>query len=189
MGLPNKPFERTRPETIATPVNKPREAQSLWELPALRPSGGDRAVGRDIIYTIILYYILLYIELRESQTATITFSSMPQFTPDCTALSLTVERWLAVTLHMSLSYHAVECWLAVITTKTCRRFSLAENLPDTRFYVHFVWDLVAPSRLVWTHNALLPRRRHVCCVLNQNKAACVWRHDAFAATGTDKRNR
>ena len=30
-------------------------------------------------------------ELRESQTATITFSSMLQFTPDCTALNLTVE--------------------------------------------------------------------------------------------------
>ena len=149
---------------IATPVNKPREAQSLWELPALRPSGGaqsfwpwyyiykyyiiyyytiilyielresqtatftfpsmlqfkqtprnpnpyesspryghpeeHRAFGRDIRYTnIILYTIILSIELRESQTATFTFSSMLQFTPDCTALSL-VERWLAVTLHM-----------------------------------------------------------------------------------------
>ena len=40
---------------------------------------------------------------------------MLQYTPDCTALSLTVERWLAVTLHMSLSGHAVERWLAVIT--------------------------------------------------------------------------
>ena len=83
MGLPIKPLEHTRPETIAMPVNKSREAQSLWELPALRPSGGDRAVGRDIIYTIIIYYILLYIELRESQTAKITFSSMLQFIPDC----------------------------------------------------------------------------------------------------------
>ena len=64
---------------------------------------------------IILYTIILYIELRESQTATFTFSSMLQFTPDCTALSLTVERWLAVTLHMWLSGHAVERWLAVIT--------------------------------------------------------------------------
>ena len=53
---------------IHTPVNKPR----------------------DII--IQLYYILLYKELRESQTATITFSSMLQFTPDCTALSWPVER-------------------------------------------------------------------------------------------------
>jgi hypothetical protein len=51
-----------------------------------------------ILYIQILYYILLYyIELRESQTATFTFSSVLQFTPDCTALSLTVERWLAVT--------------------------------------------------------------------------------------------
>ena len=49
-----------------------------------------------ILYIQILYYILLYIELWELQT-TITFSSMLQFTPDCTALSLTVERWLAVT--------------------------------------------------------------------------------------------
>ena len=39
-----------------------------------------------VILFIQLYYILLYIELRESQTATITFSSMLQFTPDCTAL-------------------------------------------------------------------------------------------------------
>ena len=77
----------------------------------------------------IYNYNILHIELRESQTATITFSSMPQFTPDCTALSLTAEPWLAVTLHMSLSYHAVERWLAVITTKTCRRFSPAKNSP------------------------------------------------------------
>ena len=84
-----------------------------------------RAVGRDIIYTIILYYILLYIELRESQTATITFSSMLQFTPDCTALSLTVERWLAVTLHMSLSGHAVERWLAVITRNSCQSWNIS----------------------------------------------------------------
>ena len=84
-----------------------------------------RAFGRDIIYTIILYYILLYIELRESQTATITFSSMLQFTPDCTALSLTVERWLAVTLHMSLSGHAVERWLAVITRNSCQSWNIS----------------------------------------------------------------
>ena len=32
-----------RPVTIATPVNKPREAQSLRELPALRPSGGAQS--------------------------------------------------------------------------------------------------------------------------------------------------
>ena len=128
---------------------------------------------------------------RESQTATITFSSMLQFTPDCTALSLTVERWLAVTLHMWLSGHAVERWLAVITRnsrqssniwtranfsrnkfswtrspvhgksvarqiKTCRPFSLAKNLPETRLYVHFVWDPVALSRLVCS-NGLLGR--------------------------------
>ena len=84
-----------------------------------------RAFGRDIIYTIILYYILLYIELRESQTATITFSSMLQYTPDCTALSLTVERWLAVTLHMSLSGHAVERWLAVITRNSCQIWNIS----------------------------------------------------------------
>ena len=30
--LPNKPLEHTRPVTIATPVNKPCEAQSLREL-------------------------------------------------------------------------------------------------------------------------------------------------------------
>ena len=59
MGLPNKLFEHTRPETIATPVNKPREAQSLWELPALRPSGGAQSfwpwyyLYNYIIYTII----------------------------------------------------------------------------------------------------------------------------------------
>ena len=35
--------------------------------------------------------MLLYKELQESQTATITFSSMLQFTPDCTALSWPVE--------------------------------------------------------------------------------------------------
>ena len=52
-----------------------------------------RAFGRDIIYTnIILYTIISYIELRESQTSTFTFSSKLQFTPDCTAPSLTVER-------------------------------------------------------------------------------------------------
>ena len=33
----------TRPVTIATPVNKPRKAQSLRELPALRPSGGAQS--------------------------------------------------------------------------------------------------------------------------------------------------
>ena len=89
-----------------------------------------RAFGRDIIYTIILiciYDILLYIELRESQTATITFSSMLQYTPDCTALSLTVERWLAVTLHMSLSGHAVERWLAVITRNSCQSWNLSRH--------------------------------------------------------------
>ena len=90
-----------------------------------------RAFGRDIIYTIIynyiqLYYIILYIELRESQTATFTFSSMLQFTPDCTALSLTVEVcWLAVTLHMSLSGHAVERWLAVITQNSCQSWNIS----------------------------------------------------------------
>ena len=89
-----------------------------------------RAFGRDIIYTIILYYILLYIELWELQTATITFSSMLQFTPDCTALSLTVERWLAVMLHMSLSGHAVERWLAVIarTSRQSWNISTRANL-------------------------------------------------------------
>ena len=91
-------------------------------------------------------------------------------------------------IHMSLSGHAIERWLAVITQnslqswnlstranlsqhkslwmrspvhgesvarqiKTCRWFSLAKNSPDTRLYVHFVWDLVAPSRLVWTHKS------------------------------------
>ena len=112
---------------------------------------------------------------------------MLQFTPDCTALNLTVESWLAVTLHMSLSGHAVDRWLAVIMQnsrqsrnistranlsrhksswtrspvhgeivarqiQTCRRFSLARNSPHTCLYVHFVWDLVAPSRFMWTHS-------------------------------------
>ena len=90
-----------------------------------------RAFGRDIIYTIILYYILLYIELWELQT-TITFSSMLQFTPDCTALSLTVERWLAVTLHMSLSGHAVERWLAVITWNSCQSWNISTRVNLSR---------------------------------------------------------
>ena len=57
-------------------------------------SGGTHtALCRDIIYIvyIIFYrylyikpiYIILYIELRESQTATITFSSELQFTAEC----------------------------------------------------------------------------------------------------------
>ena len=58
MGLPNKPLEHTRPETIATPVNKPREAQSLWELPALRPSGGAQSFWP--WYYIYKYYIIYY---------------------------------------------------------------------------------------------------------------------------------
>ena len=41
--LLNKPLEHTRPVNIATPVNEPREAQSLRELPALRPSGGAQS--------------------------------------------------------------------------------------------------------------------------------------------------
>ena len=105
-------------QSIHTPVNKPREAQSLRELPALRPSGGAQSFWPWYYYTIILHYILSYKELWESQTATITLSSMLQFTPDCTALSWPVERWLAVTLHMSLSGHAVERRLAVITRMT-----------------------------------------------------------------------
>ena len=92
-----------------------------------------RAFGRDIIYTIILYYILLYIELRVSQTATFTFSSMLQFTPDCTALSLTVERWLAVTLHMSLSGHAVERWLAVITRNSPQSWNISTRANFSRY--------------------------------------------------------
>ena len=75
-----------------------------------------------VILHVQLYYIIyyLYIELRESQTAKITFYSMLQFTPDCTAISLTVERWLAVTLHMSLSGHAVERWLAWLSSREIR---------------------------------------------------------------------
>ena len=128
------------------------------------------------IYNYIILYTIIY---RAPGVA--NYDSMLQFTPDCTALSLTVERWLAVTLHMSLSGHAVERWLAVIRQNSCqslnlsrhksswtrssvhsesvarqinscRRFSLAKNSPDTRLYVHFVWDPVAPSRLVWTHS-------------------------------------
>ena len=116
-------------QSIHTPVNKPREAQSLRELPALGPSGGAQSFWPWYYYTIILYYIglLLYKELRESQTATITFSSMLQFTPDCTALSWPVERWLAVTLHMSLSGHAVERRLAVITRMSRQSLNIFED--------------------------------------------------------------
>ena len=61
MGLPNKPLEHTRPETIATPVNKPREAQSLWELPALRPSGGALSFWPwYYIYNCIILYTIIY---------------------------------------------------------------------------------------------------------------------------------
>ena len=120
-----------------------------------------RAFGRDIIYTIILHYILLYIELRESQTATITFSSMLQYTPDCTALSLTVERWLAVTLHMSLSGHAVERWLAVITRNSCQSWIFSrlpvhgesvarqiKNIRPIRVYTFTLYGILS-SRCVW----------------------------------------
>ena len=189
MGLPNKPFEHTRPQTITTPVNKPREAQSLWELPTLRPSGGAQSCWPwYYIYNYIILYTIIYRAQRVANSNN-HFLLHAAVHPGlhCTALSLTVERWLAVTLHMSLSCHAVERWLAVITRnsrqslnistsanlsphkslwtlwpvhsesvarqiKTFRRFSLAKDSPDTRLYVHFVWDLVAPSRLVWTHS-------------------------------------
>ena len=45
------------------------------------------------IIKIFIYYIILYIELRESQMATITFSSMLQFTVECRErLARPVER-------------------------------------------------------------------------------------------------
>ena len=112
MGLPNKPLEHTRPETIAMQVNKPREAQSLWELPTLRPPGGDRAVGRDIIYKIILYSLLLYIELRETQTATITFSSMLQFTPDCTHCT-EFDGWTLIGCYVTHVTQLSRCWTLI----------------------------------------------------------------------------
>ena len=61
MGLPNTPLEHTRPETIATPVNKPREAQSLWELPTLRPSGGAQSCWPwYYLYNYIILYTIIY---------------------------------------------------------------------------------------------------------------------------------
>jgi hypothetical protein len=51
---------------------------------------------------------------------------------------------------------------------------------SSRQWTEIVCTKYSDAALVW--------QRHVCCVLNQSKAACVWRQDAFAATGTDKRN-
>ena len=68
--------------------------------------------GQGIIYYIIYYHMILYTELRESQTATTTFSTMLRFFLGCRErLARRVERWSAVTLRPSGSEH----WLAVIT--------------------------------------------------------------------------
>ena len=54
-------MERTRLVTIATPVNKPREAQSLRELPVLRPSGGAQSFWPwYYVYNYILLHTIIY---------------------------------------------------------------------------------------------------------------------------------
>ena len=93
---------------------------------------------------------------------------MLQFTPDCTALSLTVERWLAVTLHMSLSGHAVERWLAVITRNSRQSSNICMELEQriilTRpvlcsvFFVYLLLvTILIVFLLVWCLNKLSPR--------------------------------
>ena len=166
MGLPNNLLEHTRPETIATLVNKPWESPIPSSLRYGHPEA-HRAVGRDIIYTIIIYYILLYIELRESQTATITFSSMPQ--SPRTALHwvwrLNADWLLRYTCHSVVTLLKAD-WLS--SREICvkveifqlERICCATNPRErARLCTAKVWH--DKLRLVWTHNALLPRRRHV----------------------------
>ena len=184
MGLPNKPFERTRPETIATPVNKPREAQSLWELPGLRPSGGAQSCWpRYYIYNYIILYTIIYRApwvangnnhfllhaavhpgLHSTEFDGWTLICCLRYTcqwPRCwTLIGCHHEKFKYISTRANLSRHK-SSWTrspvhgesVVRQVKTCRRFSLAKNLPDMRLYVHFVWDLVAPSYLVWTHKS------------------------------------
>ena len=133
-----------------------------------------RAFGRDIMYTIILYYILLYIELRESQTATITFSSMLQFTPDCTALSLTVERWLAVTLHMSLSGHAVERWLAVITRNSCQSWNISTRANLSRHKSSWTRSPVHGESVARQIKKIRPIRVYTFTLYGILSSRCVW---------------
>ena len=131
-----------------------------------------------ILY-IQLYYILLYIELRESQTATITFSSMLQFTPDCTHCT-EFDGWTLIGCYVTHVTQLSRCWTLIgchhakfasklkyfnssefvaaqilVNALACARRKCGatnqKNSPDTRLYVHFVWDLVVPLRLVWTH--------------------------------------
>ena len=82
-----------------------------------------------------------------SQTATFTFSSMLQFTPDWTALSLTVERWLAVTLHMWLSGHTVERMLTIATpvNKPLEESSQPYSHPEA--HTAFALDSGTPGRV------------------------------------------
>ena len=85
---------------------------------------------------------------------------MLQFTPDCTALSLMVERLLAVTLHMWLSGHAVSHVIG------CHHAKFASKLK----YFNSS-EFVAPQILV---NALACARRK-CGATNQS-SRLVWTH-------------
>ena len=110
-----------------------------------------RAFGRDIMYTIILYYILLYIELRESQTATIT--------PPCCSSPRTALHWVwRLNADWLLLTHVTQwprCWTLI----GCHHTKFTSKLK----YLNSS-EFVEPQILV---NALACARRK-CGVTNQN---------------------
>ena len=87
---------------------------------------------------------------------------MLQFTPDCTALRLNADWLSSRKTRVKVEIFQLEriCRTTnprerarLCTVKVCRDKSkhvavFSCEIRDTRLYVHFVWDLVTPSRLV-----------------------------------------
>ena len=165
MGLPNKPLEHTRPEPIATPVNKPREAQSLWELPALRPSRGAQSCWPwYYIYNYIILYTIIY---RAPGVANCNNHYL---------LHAAVHPGLHCTEFVG--WTLIGCYVTHVT-QLSRCWTLIGCHHDKNLSPVF-------SREKFARYSSL---RSLSAFWTKTKAACVWRHDAFAATGTDKRNR
>ena len=150
---------------MATPVNKPRLPRSPIPMRSLRYGHPEahRAFGRDIMYTIILYYILLY---RAPRVANGNNHFLLHAAVHPGLHCAEFDGWTLIgcyVTHVTIGCHHAKFvskfkFVApqiLVNALACARRKCGatnqKNSPDTRLYVNFVWDLVVPLRLVWTH--------------------------------------